>query len=81
MRIHWPPLYPQTLATSSNQDDIDPELLHKIQAYLDCRRLSPWRLIAAWDEFYVVYDPLIRRLAITCGARSVDLELQASAGL
>jgi RNA polymerase sigma factor (sigma-70 family) len=61
----------------SNQDDIDPELLHETQVYLDCLRCGrspPWRSLTAWDNFYKVYDPLIRRLAVTCGARAVDLD-------
>jgi RNA polymerase sigma factor (sigma-70 family) len=67
----------QAPVASSNQDDIDPELLHKTQAYLDClrsRRSPPWHSITAWHKFYGVYDPLIRRLAVACGARAVDLD-------
>jgi hypothetical protein len=47
-------------------DDFDLALLQHTQAYLECRsrRLIPSvELLAAWERFYRVYDPLIRRFA------------------
>lgn len=47
--------------------DISPYLLQRTQDYLDCRsrnRLPGRPLIDAWNEFYAIYDPVIRRFAV-----------------
>jgi hypothetical protein len=49
----------------------------KRQAYLECqsKRLpAAWPLRRAWEQFYDAYAPLIRRFAVTCGVRDVDLD-------
>jgi RNA polymerase sigma-70 factor (ECF subfamily) len=45
-------------------DEFDAILLQQTQAYLECcsLRLKPnSKLLAAWERFYQIYDPLIRR--------------------
>ncbi len=62
---------------SSAPGDIDPGLLQKTQLYLAClsRRQTPGSpLSEAWDRFYRIIDPVIRRFASGCGAAAPDLD-------
>jgi RNA polymerase sigma factor (sigma-70 family) len=63
-------------AVASPPEDVDPELLRHTQDYLECRssRAAPPRASrAAWEEFYRLYDPVIRRFALVHGASGADL--------
>jgi RNA polymerase sigma factor (sigma-70 family) len=63
--------------TSSATDDIDPQLLRNVQAYLEsqlCRQAPPLSLVEAWEEFYDTYDPVIRSYAVSRGAPTADLD-------
>jgi RNA polymerase sigma factor (sigma-70 family) len=62
-------------ALASAERDIDPALLHDTQAYLLGRierRHLDRHLIQSWERFYRIYDPLIRRFALQCGALPAD---------
>jgi len=53
------------------------ELLGQTQEYLRCafQRLAPDSLLAAaWDEFYRVYNGILRRFAISRGLRGSDVD-------
>ncbi len=53
------------------------ELLGRTQEYLRCafERLAPDSLLAAsWDEFYRVYNGVLRRFAISRGLRGSDVD-------
>ncbi len=61
---------------SSNNGDIDLELLQNTQAYLECRsqrRTPDCHLVEAWDQFYDTCDPLIRRFAGAWRVPEADL--------
>jgi RNA polymerase sigma-70 factor (ECF subfamily) len=63
-------------ARSSGTDKIDPQLLHDTQAYLKCRSQKQPPASAsstAWEEFYRLYRPLLRRFALACGVRQDEL--------
>jgi RNA polymerase sigma factor (sigma-70 family) len=62
---------------SSATDDIDPQLLQNAQAYLEsqlCRQTPPLPLVEAWEEFFYIYNPVIRSYAVSCGAPTADLD-------
>jgi RNA polymerase sigma factor (sigma-70 family) len=53
------------------------ELLERTQEYLRCafEQLAPDSLLtAAWDEFYRVYNVVLRRFAISRGLRGSDID-------
>ena len=57
--------------------DIDPQLLERTQAYLRSLRAcgEPGAgLSRAWDEFYRIHRPLVRRLVGACGLSAQDAE-------
>lgn len=65
------------MASKPRVRSTDMFVLNSSQEYLRalCERNAPDSLLAeAWDEFYRVYDDLIRRFAITRGLRDADLD-------
>jgi len=59
------------------EDGFDLRLLQQAQAYLTCRsqRLAPDRpLLAAWEQFYRTYSPLIQSYALACRVPLTDLD-------
>ncbi len=63
--------------TSQPQDDPHRELMENTQEYLRAcisDKLPDAMLVAAWDDFYRVYDVLIRRFAIARGMRGADVD-------
>ncbi|MFQ5730501.1 MAG: sigma-70 family RNA polymerase sigma factor [Planctomycetaceae bacterium] len=65
------------MASNSRVQSTDMFVLNSSQQYLRslCERNAPGSLLAeAWEEFYRVYDDLIRRFAIAQGLRDADLD-------
>jgi RNA polymerase sigma factor (sigma-70 family) len=59
------------------QPRIDEPLLHRTQEFLRARlqgRTPDTVLAAAWDDFYRVYDGLIRRFVLAQGLRGADVD-------
>lgn len=59
------------------ENDPHRELLENTQEYLRtcvAEKLPDALLVAAWDEFYRVYDVLIRRFVIARGLRGTDVD-------
>lgn len=62
---------------TSPQNDPHRELMENTQEYLRAcmaDKLPDAMLVAAWDDFYRVYDVLIRRFVIARGMRGADVD-------
>jgi RNA polymerase sigma factor (sigma-70 family) len=62
---------------SSVSDDLDLQLLHDAQAYLDClrRHQTPSsESKESWGRFFLICDPLVRRFAMSCHVSRDDLD-------
>jgi RNA polymerase sigma factor (sigma-70 family) len=61
--------------SSTSHIDVDPELVKNAQAYLKSGRhgrVLKGESTQGWEEFYHRCDLAIRRLAVSCGAQSID---------
>jgi RNA polymerase sigma factor (sigma-70 family) len=64
-------------ARSSIPDNLDVQLLHGTQEYLDCirRHRAPCsESDEAWTQFFLICDPVLRRFAISCRVPREDLD-------
>ena len=67
----------EVFGTRSGDDDIDPGLLEKTQAYLECQSQglrANWQFVEAWEQFYGTYGRLIRRFAVACHVPKAGLD-------
>jgi len=61
----------------SAPDDVDPELLDRVQAYLilDSCEVDPGSAIGeAWERFFAMFDPLVRATVLGCCVSPDELE-------
>jgi RNA polymerase sigma-70 factor (ECF subfamily) len=64
-------------STSAPAEDVDLGLLVFTQAYLDCRcqGLAPGtELSEAWQQFYDICEPCLKRFAVGCNVPAADVE-------
>jgi RNA polymerase sigma-70 factor (ECF subfamily) len=71
------PRFPPASGSPSVANDLDAGLLQDTQAYLECRfghgtPRASWA--EAWERFFQVCDPLVRRFARACRVSQADLD-------